>query len=83
MDHSPTELSGSTPAVSVRTGDPVQVVGVWLPLDHLEGAGCASEPRRHSLPTALPAPGCPHCDGAVRWHLVEMPSPHAEEAGAR
>jgi hypothetical protein len=77
------DISGSTPAVAVRTGDPVGVAGVWLPLDHLSGPGCATEPRRHSLPTALLAPGCPHCGDAVRWHLVETPTSAAEEGEDR
>jgi hypothetical protein len=65
-----------TPGITVRTGDPVEVAGVWIPIDHLEGDGCATEPRRHSLPTALPAPACPHCDDPVRWRLDEVPGRH-------
>jgi hypothetical protein len=67
--------------VDVRTGDPVEVAGVWVPIEHLEGAGCASEPRRHSLPTAMPAPGCPHCGAAVRWQL-ETPASQPGPGGA-
>jgi hypothetical protein len=67
------EPGAAVPAVTVRTGDRVDHAGAWLPLEHVDGAGCAAEPRRHALPTALPAPGCPHCDDPVRWHLIEVP----------
>ena len=70
----PTSGAGSTPSMLVRTGDPVDAAGAWVPIEHLEGEGCAAEPRRHSLPTALPAPPCPHCGDPVRWQLTDLPT---------
>jgi hypothetical protein len=70
--------TGGTPTIILRTGDPVDVAGAWFPVEHIDGTGCAAEPRRHSLATALPAPACPHCDGEVRWQLVEVPGPAGE-----
>ena len=66
------------PAMLVRTGDPVDTAGAWVPVEHLEGEGCAAEPRRHSLPTALPAPPCPHCGDPVRWQLTDLPTGETE-----